>query len=77
MNFSKLAFAILLGSASFGTAQKAGKATTSLDAGKSGKATTGKAGKATTGKANKATNQPTSQPTSRPTDRPTGGRLRK
>ena len=47
MNFSKLAFAILLGSASFGTAQKAGKATTSLDAGKSGKATTGKANKAT------------------------------
>ena len=31
MNFSKLAFAILLGSASVGTAQKAGKATTSLD----------------------------------------------
>ena len=29
MNFSKLAFAILLGSASVGTAQKAGKATTS------------------------------------------------
>ena len=31
MNFSKLAFAILLGSASVGTAQKAGKATTSID----------------------------------------------
>ena len=29
MNFSKLAFAILLGSASVGTAQKSGKATTS------------------------------------------------
>ena len=71
MNFSKLAFAILLGSASFGTAQKAGKATTSLDAGKSGKATTGKAGKATT-------RQPTSQPTNRPTGRPTGvGKARK
>ena len=31
MNFSKLAFAILLGSASVGTASKSGKSTTSID----------------------------------------------